>query len=203
MFPLLSLDSPKTVSSGQTQPPCLPKNRPPTKPLPTPDMQVCKAPKSHHQKNKPHSCRSQTIPGRRLAKCSVPRDPRDEGYATYDLVLSSALFHQFTEPTRGFIARINVRLSFLAKRRSIDALKVALEEAMDGNTDSIVHFRDRQVIPLLPYLVFVAQWRHHASRTLFLFLSGARFPVRVRKAVETRILTGTKLVRGSTEVGVT
>ena len=85
------------------------------------------------------------IPGRTWAMCPAPRDPHDEVYATHDPVVTNELVYQFTEPTREFIVMTNVGLSFLAKRRPIDALKVALEEAMDGNTSSIVNFRDRQV----------------------------------------------------------
>ena len=91
------------------------------------------------------------IPGRTWAMCPAPRDPHDEVYATHDPVVTNELVYQFTEPTREFIVMTNVGLSFLAKRRPVDALKVALEDAMDGNTGSIVHFRDRQVPLPLPY----------------------------------------------------
>ena len=60
------------------------------------------------------------------------------------------LVYQFIEPTWKFIVMMNAGLSLLAKRRPIDALNAALQ-AMDGNTGSIVHFRDRQVLPYLIY----------------------------------------------------
>jgi nuclear pore complex protein Nup155 len=68
-------------------------------------------------------------------------------YATHDPIVTNERVYQFAEPTREFIVMKNVGLSFLAKRRATDALKVALEEAMDGSTGSIVHFQDRQVVP--------------------------------------------------------
>ena len=99
------------------------------------------------------------IPGRTWAMCPAPRD---EVYSAHDPVVTNELVYQFTEPTREFIVMTNVGLSFLAKRRPIDALKVALEEAMDGNTGSIVHFRDRQVL-LLPYLIYGNDITHTKS----------------------------------------
>ena len=82
--------------------------------------------------------------------CPAPRDPREEVCSTHDPVVTNELVYQFTEPTLEFIVMTNVGSSFLAKGRPIDALKIALEEAMDGDAGSIVHFRERQMQPL-PY----------------------------------------------------
>jgi len=138
---LLSPDLPKIGSFGQPQ-------QPPTQQLTAYQASTYSGYAGPQGSQRPPLTEQATllpIPGRTWAMCPAPRDPNDEVYATHDPVVTNELVYQFTEPTREFIVMTNVGLSFLAKRRPIDALKVALEEAMDGNTSSIVHFRDRQV----------------------------------------------------------
>ena len=144
---LLSPDLPKIGSFGQTQLP--PSQQVSSNQAPT--YSGYAGPQGSQRPPLTEQATLLPIPGRTWAMCPAPRDPHDEVYAAHDPVLTNELVYQFTEPTREFIVMTNVGLSFLAKRRPIDALKAALEEAMDGNTGSIVHFRDRQVILLLPY----------------------------------------------------
>ena len=140
---LLSPDLPKIGSFGQSQ-------QPPSQQVTSyqvPSYSGYAGPQGSQRPPLTEQATLLPIPGRTWAMCPAPRDPRDEVYSTHDPVVTNELVYQFTEPTREFIVMTNVGLSFLAKRRPIDALKVALEEAMDGNTGSIVHFRDRQVQP--------------------------------------------------------
>ena len=142
---LLSPDLPKIGSFGQPQ-------QPPTQQVTSyqvPAYSGYAGPQGTQRSPLTEQATLLPIPGRTWAMCPAPRDPHDEVYATHDPVVTNELVYQFTEPTREFIVMTNVGLSFLAKRRPIDALAVALEEAMDGNTGSIVHFRDRQVTSIL------------------------------------------------------
>jgi len=139
---LLSPDLPKIGSFGQPQ-------QPPTQQVTSYQVPTYSGYAGPQGSQRPPLTEQATllpIPGRTWAMCPAPRDPHDEVYATHDPVVTNELVYQFTEPTREFIVMTNVGLSFLAKRRPIDALKVALEEAMENNTGSIVHFRDRQVL---------------------------------------------------------
>ena len=137
---LLSPDLPKIGSFGQPQ-------QPPTQQVTSYQVPTYSGYAGPQGSQRPPLTEQATllpIPGRTWAMCPAPRDPHDEVYATHDPVVTNELAYQFTEPTREFIVMTNVGLSFLAKRRPIDALKAALEEAMEGTTGSIVHFRDRQ-----------------------------------------------------------
>ena len=139
---LLSPDLPKIGSFGQPQ-------QPPTQQVTSyqaPAYSGYAGPQGSQRPPLTEQATLLPIPGRTWAMCPAPRDPNDEVYATHDPVITNELVYQFTEPTREFIVMTNVGLSFLAKRRPVDALKVALEDAMDGNTGSIVHFRDRRVL---------------------------------------------------------
>lgn len=139
----LSPDLPKIGSFGQPQ-------QPPTQQVSTyqaPTYPGYAGPQGSQRPPLTEQATLLPIPGRTWAVCPAPRDRHEEVYAAHDPVVTNELVYQFTEPTREFIVMTNVGLSFLAKRRPVDALKAALEEAMDGgNTGSIVHFRDRRVL---------------------------------------------------------
>jgi nuclear pore complex protein Nup155 len=144
---LLSPDLPKIGSFGQPQ-------QPPTQRMTSyqaPSYSGYPGPQGSQRPPLTEQATLLQIPGRAWAICPAPRDPHDEAYATHDPVVTNEPVYQFTEPTREFIVMTNVGLSFLAKRRPIDALKVALEEVIDRYTGSIVHFQDRQVLAPLPY----------------------------------------------------
>ena len=149
---LLSPDLPKIGSFGQPQ-------QPPTQQVSTyqsPTYSGYAGPQGSQRPPLTEQAALLPIPGRTWAMCPAPRDRNDDVYAAHDPVVTNELVYQFTEPSREFIVMTNVGLSFLAKRRPLDALKGALEDAMDGNTGPIVHFRDRQV--LLPRYFHIDLW---------------------------------------------
>ena len=176
---LLSPDLPKIGSFGQPQ-------QPSTQQVSTyqaPNYSGYGGPQGSQRPPLTEQATLLPIPGRTWAMCPAPRDRYDELYAAHDPVVTNELVYQFTEPTREFIVMTNVGLSFLAKRRPLDALKVALEEAMDGNTGPIVHFRDRRV--LLSRYFHIDLWYNNDITPAYTL-----YPLQLRKRPDLRHAVG-------------